>query len=203
MRYGENLHQTAAFYRTGTQKTGWALSELKQGKQLSYNNMLDLEKTRVVLEEFSEEEKHICVLVKHNNPWYKISLSADSSSAVATADSQDLAYKIAFEQDPINAYGATVGFNKPITVSTAKLLAKTFLECTLAPGCSDEAAQVLTLRPKMRLVILQNMSCKIPMKMNNIGGGMVFYTKIIEKVFFYKPMIAEQTVNRISKLSQN
>lgn len=158
LRYGENPHQEAAWYRTGTTPTGWAAAELLQGKELSYNNLLDLEAARALVAEFHEQPT--AVIVKHTNP-----------CGVATGDTLKLAYERAFAADSVSAFGGIVALNRPLDAETSELLTQTFLECVVAPSCEPEAQALLAKKPKVRVLIAPDLSVEPPLVIRTIAGG--------------------------------
>jgi phosphoribosylaminoimidazolecarboxamide formyltransferase/IMP cyclohydrolase len=137
LRYGENPHQQAAFYGSARHK---ALNNFEQlhGKELSYNNILDLDAVLNMVEELHEPAT---VIIKHNNP-----------CGAAMADSLLNSYKKAFASDPVSAFGGIVGFNRPVDSALAKELAGPFLECILAPEFDQEALTLLTKKKNLRLI---------------------------------------------------
>jgi phosphoribosylaminoimidazolecarboxamide formyltransferase / IMP cyclohydrolase len=166
LRYGENPHQSAAWYQTGTLPTGWAAADQRQGKELSYNNLVDLEAARCLIAEFIDparellEQPAAAVIIKHTNP-----------CGVAQAESLEVAYQRAFNADSISAFGGIVALNRPLDAATATALSKTFLECVVAPGCDPEAAQILAQKPKLRLLILPELHAGPPLTVQAIAGG--------------------------------
>lgn len=139
LRYGENPHQKATWYKTG--ERGWTSAEKLQGKELSYNNLVDLEAARRIIKEFSGEPT--AAVLKHTNP-----------CGVAIASTLSEAYEKAFNADSISAFGGIVALNQPIDVPTANALKTTFLECVVAPGCEEEAKVILAKKSKLRVLIL-------------------------------------------------
>lgn len=137
LRYGENPHQQAAFYGSTKNK---ALNNFEQlhGKELSYNNILDLDAVLNMVEELKDPAT---VIIKHNNP-----------CGAALADSLLDSYKKAFASDPLSAFGGIVGFNRPIDVMLAKELTEPFLECILAPEFDQPALALLTKKKNLRLI---------------------------------------------------
>lgn len=133
LRYGENPHQSAAWYQSAT-PTGWAAATKLQGKELSYNNLVDLEAARRLIAEFSEPA---AAILKHTNP-----------CGVALGNSLKEAYEKAFNADPVSAFGGIVALNRPLDPATATELTKTFLECVVAPGCETEAQKYWQLSQK-------------------------------------------------------
>ena len=148
MRYGENPHQSAAWYAE-PDTTGPNLSTAKilHGKELSYNNLLDLDSALRLVRNFAEPAA--CVL-KHNNP-----CGAAIAADIATA------FERAYEGDPVSAFGGIVGTNRVVDAATAErmVVPGRFLECILAPGFTPEALHILTTRPtwknSIRLVSLE------------------------------------------------
>jgi phosphoribosylaminoimidazolecarboxamide formyltransferase / IMP cyclohydrolase len=136
LRYGENPHQKAAVYGN----TGIAGTEPLQGKQMSYNNYLDVNAGVGLLREFDEPAS---VIVKHNNP-----------CGVATYPDLFDAYVSAREVDPASAYGSVVSFNREITGTLAEEIAKTFVEVVIAPSFSPESREIFTRKENMRVLVL-------------------------------------------------
>jgi phosphoribosylaminoimidazolecarboxamide formyltransferase/IMP cyclohydrolase len=136
LRYGENPHQQAAFYvERGV--TGATLATARQvhGKELSYNNLLDLESALALVTEFSEPA---VVVIKHNNP-----------CGTATHEQLAVAFLRAYEGDPVSAFGCVMALNRTVDEATADAIAEPgrFVEAIIAPGFSDAAFKVLTTRP--------------------------------------------------------
>ncbi|HHP7229938.1 MAG TPA: bifunctional phosphoribosylaminoimidazolecarboxamide formyltransferase/IMP cyclohydrolase [Xenococcaceae cyanobacterium] len=157
LRYGENPHQVASWY--STKSTGWASATKLQGKELSYNNLVDLEAARRIITEFPTDEPAAAVL-KHTNP-----------CGVAVAASLATAYEKAFNADSTSAFGGIVALNQPIDASTAKALTKTFLECIVAPGCDAEAATILKTKSKLRVLLLPDLVTGEKHTLKAIAGG--------------------------------
>ncbi|MEG3438475.1 bifunctional phosphoribosylaminoimidazolecarboxamide formyltransferase/IMP cyclohydrolase [Pannus brasiliensis CCIBt3594] len=159
LRYGENPHQSAAWYRTGTAATGWAGANLLQGKELSYNNLVDLEAARRLIAEFGTEEPATAIL-KHTNP-----------CGVAIGSSLVEAYTKAFQADSTSAFGGIVALNQSIDADTARELTKTFLECVVAPDCSPEARDILGKKSKVRVLTLADLGAGEKQTVKVIAGG--------------------------------
>jgi phosphoribosylaminoimidazolecarboxamide formyltransferase/IMP cyclohydrolase len=146
LRYGENPHQRAAFYadarsplpRAHSARPTIATAEVLGGKQLSYNNILDLDAALGLALEFTEPA---AVIVKHNNP-----------SGVAIDPDLASAYRKAREADAVSAFGGIVAVNREVDEALARLFAETFLECVVAPGYSAAARDVLAGKKNLRLV---------------------------------------------------
>lgn len=160
LRYGENPHQSAGWYQVG-EKSGWTLAEKLQGKELSYNNLVDLEAARRIITEFDDQEPAAAVL-KHTNP-----------CGVAVGNSLVDAYQKALAADSISAFGGIVALNQPIDGATAKALTKTFLECVVAPGCDSEAQEILTAKRNLRILILPDLSSGPQQTVKVIAGGLL------------------------------
>ncbi|MGK7871814.1 MAG: bifunctional phosphoribosylaminoimidazolecarboxamide formyltransferase/IMP cyclohydrolase [Xenococcaceae cyanobacterium] len=159
LRYGENPHQPASWYQTGSQPTGWAAARKLQGKELSYNNLVDLEAARRIIAEFDSKEPAAAIL-KHTNP-----------CGVAIGTTLADAYEKAFNADSISAFGGIVALNQPIDAATAKALTKTFLECVVAPGCDPEAEEILAAKSKLRVLLLPDCKSGPKQTVKAIAGG--------------------------------
>ncbi|UXE60155.1 MAG: bifunctional phosphoribosylaminoimidazolecarboxamide formyltransferase/IMP cyclohydrolase [Woronichinia naegeliana WA131] len=159
LRYGENPHQSATWYQTGRQATGWASAEKLQGKELSYNNLVDLEAARRLITEFDATEPAAAIL-KHTNP-----------CGVALGDTLAQAYEKAWQADSVSAFGGIVALNQTIDGETAQALTQTFLECIVAPGCSEEAQAILGKKSNLRLLILPDLTTGPAQTVKAIAGG--------------------------------
>lgn len=139
LRYGENPHQKAAFYRDPA-ACGPSIAGAVQlaGKELSYNNILDLDAALALVREFAAPT---VVIVKHNNP-----------CGVASAPDLAAAYRRAYEGDPVSAFGGIVACNREVDAKTAREMSRIFLEAVIAPGFSTEALEILTQKPDLRLL---------------------------------------------------
>lgn len=136
LRYGENPHQRAAFYtEPGTAGPNLATGAVLHGKELSYNNLLDLDAALRLIRQFAEPAA--CIL-KHNNP-----------CGAAVAGSTSEAFELAYEGDPVSAYGGIVGLNRAVDLATAERMCvkNRFIECVLAPGFEPDALRLLTTKP--------------------------------------------------------
>jgi len=136
LHYGENPHQAAALY--GRPGQGIAGAAQLHGKELSYNNLVDLDAAWQLVNEF---ERPAVAIVKHTNP-----------CGCAEQDTLVGAYRKAFEADPVSAYGGVIGINRPIDEETAREIAKTFIEAIAAPDYSAEAVAVLAAKKNLRLM---------------------------------------------------
>ncbi len=152
LRYGENPHQTAAWF--GTKATGWGNATQLQGKALSTNNLLDLEAALSTVREFGYETlenkvlpKPTAVIIKHCNP-----------CGVATDKLLSQALNKALNADPISAFGGIVALNNHVDADTANQLNSLFLECIVAPGYDKEALEILASKRNLRLLKLTKSS---------------------------------------------
>jgi phosphoribosylaminoimidazolecarboxamide formyltransferase/IMP cyclohydrolase len=141
LRYGENPHQTGAFYRErGAPAGSLAVAESvgAGGKELSFNNLVDVD---AALEAVREHAAPAAVVVKHTNP-----------CGVAIGDDLASAYRAAREADPVSAFGGIVALNRAVDVDTARVLVETFLECVVAPSFAPGALEVLHTKKNLRLL---------------------------------------------------
>jgi len=139
LSYGENPHQRAAYYQqVGARMHVLSMVHQHHGKQLSFNNLLDLDAARKLVADFREPA---CVIVKHNNP-----------CGVALASSPLEAYEQALATDPLSAFGGVIAFNRPIDEATARKLADQFVEVLFAPGYEPAALEVLSEKPSIRIL---------------------------------------------------
>ncbi len=156
LRYGENPHQRAALYSDGSGK-GIANGKQLQGKELSYNNIVDLQAAWDLAQEFEEP---VCAIIKHTNP---------CGTAVASTLAE--AYKRALECDPVSAFGGVIGVNRPIDRDTATEMAKLFVEAIAAPVFDEEARQIFAAKKNLRLV--EVISCEQKRVLKNVSGGVL------------------------------
>ncbi|AVH73259.1 bifunctional phosphoribosylaminoimidazolecarboxamide formyltransferase/IMP cyclohydrolase [Nostoc sp. 'Lobaria pulmonaria (5183) cyanobiont'] len=158
LRYGENPHQPAVWYQTGTTPTGWTSATKLQGKELSYNNLVDLEAARRIIAEFTDTPA--ATIIKHTNP-----------CGTALGSSISEAYHKAFNADSTSAFGGIVALNRPIDAATASELTKTFLECVVAPNCDAEAQEILAKKSNVRVLTLADLSSGPKDTVKAIAGG--------------------------------
>jgi phosphoribosylaminoimidazolecarboxamide formyltransferase / IMP cyclohydrolase len=142
LRYGENPHQTAAFYRTPDARAGVASSRQLQGKQLSYNNINDTDAAYECVAEFDPARAAACVIVKHANP-----------CGVAEGASLLDAYRKALACDPVSAFGGIVALNRPLDADAARAITDIFTEVIIAPEASPEAIAIIGAKKNLRLLI--------------------------------------------------
>lgn len=138
LRYGENPHQTAQWYESPLETRGLSSARVIQGKELSYNNLLDLDAAVALVKEFQEPA---CVAVKHNNPC-GVAVSKDLAEAV----------RLALAADPVSVFGGIIALNREVGLSEAQQLQALFLECVVAPSFSDEALQEFGRKKNLRLL---------------------------------------------------
>ncbi|MBH8563121.1 bifunctional phosphoribosylaminoimidazolecarboxamide formyltransferase/IMP cyclohydrolase [Nostoc sp. CENA67] len=158
LRYGENPHQPAAWYQTGTTPTGWAAATKLQGKELSYNNLVDLEAARRIISEFTDTPA--ATIIKHTNP-----------CGTALGNTIVEAYQKAFNADSTSAFGGIVALNREIDAATASELTKTFLECVVAPSCDAAAQEILAKKSNVRVLTLPDLSSGPKETVKAIAGG--------------------------------
>jgi phosphoribosylaminoimidazolecarboxamide formyltransferase / IMP cyclohydrolase len=168
LRYGENPHQTGAFYRDrGALPGSLAAAEAlgAGGKELSFNNLVDVDAALEAVREFTEPA---AVVVKHTNP-----------SGVAVAADLATAYRIAREADPVSAFGGIVAVNREVDAAAARVLAETFLECIVAPSFAPDALAVLRGKKNLRLLAtgawLPADHAELTWK--RVGGGLVVHDR--------------------------
>ncbi len=163
LRYGENPHQSAAFYVERDPPRG-SLATLRQlhGKELSYNNIADADAAWECCRTF---EVPACVIVKHANP-----------CGVAVADGPLAAYRNAFATDPTSAFGGIIAFNRPVDAPTAQALGGQFVEVVIAPGYDKEALAVLKARKNVRVLAIALERAMNRFDMKRVGGGLLVQT---------------------------
>jgi phosphoribosylaminoimidazolecarboxamide formyltransferase/IMP cyclohydrolase len=168
LRYGENPHQSGAFYvERGAVSGSLARAESlgAGGKELSFNNLVDVDAALDAVREF---DGPAAVVVKHTNP-----------CGVAIHDALDQAYLMAREADPVSAFGGIVALNRPVDAATATLLAATFLECVVAPSFEEGALAILRAKKNLRLLATH---AWLPadhqaLQYKRVGGGLVAQTR--------------------------
>ena len=138
LRYGENPQQRAAFY---VEKAGAGLGALKQlgGKELSFNNILDLEGSMLAIEPFGDQPA--CAIIKHTTP-----------CGVATGSDALDAYRKALACDPVSAFGSVIAFSVPVDAAAAEVISSLFVECIVAPSFADGAVEILGRKKNLRVL---------------------------------------------------
>ena len=162
LRYGENPHQAAALYvPAGREPAGLAAAKQLQGKELSYNNFVDLEAARSLAAEFKNPA---AVIIKHNNP-------------CGTAEQATLldAYRKALACDPVSAFGGVLAFNRIVDAATAEEVAKLFVECIATPGFDEKAKTIFAAKKNLRLLELpaDGLEPQRELQLKRILGGML------------------------------
>jgi phosphoribosylaminoimidazolecarboxamide formyltransferase/IMP cyclohydrolase len=142
LRYGENPHQTAAFYRTPDRRFGVSTARQVQGKQLSYNNLNDTDAAYECVAEFDPRRTAACVIVKHANP-----------CGVAEGASLLDAYRKALACDPVSAFGGIVALNGTLDAAAARAITEIFTEVIIAPDATEEAAAIVGAKKNLRLLL--------------------------------------------------
>jgi phosphoribosylaminoimidazolecarboxamide formyltransferase / IMP cyclohydrolase len=142
LRYGENPHQTAAFYCTPERRFGVATARQVQGKQLSYNNLNDTDAAYECVAEFDPARTPACVIVKHANP-----------CGVAEGDTLLEAYRKALACDPTSAFGGIVALNGRLDADAARAITEIFTEVIIAPDASEEAIAIVGAKKNLRLLL--------------------------------------------------
>jgi phosphoribosylaminoimidazolecarboxamide formyltransferase/IMP cyclohydrolase len=146
LRYGENPHQKAAFYRTPDRRPGIATARQLQGKELSYNNINDTDAAYECIAEFDPARTAACVIVKHANP-------------CGVAEGSDLvsAYRKAFACDTQSPYGGIIAVNRKLDADTARVITEILTEVIIAPDATDEAIAIIAKRRNLRLLLAGNL----------------------------------------------
>ena len=162
LRYGENPHQSGAFYVDGIAGASIATSRQVQGKELSYNNIADADTALECVRQF---EAPACVIVKHANP-----------CGVAVADTIGGAYEQAYRTDPTSAFGGIIAFNRPLDADTARsILDRQFVEVIIAPGASAEALAITSAKANVRLLLTAPLNGPSPAasEYRSVTGGLL------------------------------
>jgi len=164
LRYGENPHQKAAFYKEKGKARGLINLKQLQGKELSFNNILDLNSAFELVKEFA---RPAAVIVKHNNP-----------CGAAEDDALDKAYLAAWKCDKLSAFGGIVALNRKMDIKTAKIVAKSgFLECIIAPGFDKDAIGLFKEKKNLRLVEIDDLAPIDEPDLKRITGGLLLQGK--------------------------
>jgi len=167
LRYGENPHQKAAFYKEKGKSAGLINLKQLQGKELSFNNILDLNAALELVKEFNSPA---AVIVKHNNP-----------CGVAENKELDKAFLFAWKCDKLSAFGGIVALNRKMDLKTAKLVAKSgFLECIIAPGFDQEALVLFKDKKNLRLLQMPDLNLIDEPEFKRVTGGALLQGKDLE-----------------------
>ncbi|MET3107724.1 phosphoribosylaminoimidazolecarboxamide formyltransferase/IMP cyclohydrolase [Oxalobacteraceae bacterium GrIS 2.11] len=166
MRYGENPHQSAAFYRDLTVAHGALANYIQlQGKELSYNNIADADAAWECVKSFDATQLAACVIVKHANP-----------CGVAVAESPLAAYSKAWQTDPTSAFGGIIAFNRELDSAAAELVAKQFVEVLIAPAFTKEALSIFAAKQNVRLLQISLGDAGVAVNQHDykrVGGGLL------------------------------
>ena len=164
LRYGENPHQQAAFYRDLYPVPGTlATFQQLQGKELSYNNLADADTALECVREFSEPA---CVIVKHANP-----------CGVAVADTALAAYELAYATDPTSAFGGIIAFNRPLDAAMAQaIVSRQFVEVIMAPSIDPAALEITATKTNVRVLAIPGGSGRNRHDVKRIGSGLLIQT---------------------------
>jgi phosphoribosylaminoimidazolecarboxamide formyltransferase/IMP cyclohydrolase len=173
MRYGENPHQAAAFYRSGEGRPGVTTARVIQGKELSYNNVADTDAAFELVAEFDPAEHAAVAIIKHANP-----------CGVALASDAATAYQRALECDPTSAFGGIVALNRILDAKTARELLKVFTEVVIAPEAEPEALKLFEAKKNVRLLLTGGLP--EPLKpgavFRSVSGGFLMQTRDISRI---------------------
>jgi len=168
MRYGENPHQAAGFYKTGELRPGVATARQVQGKQLSYNNVNDTDAAFELVGEFDAGRTAAVAIIKHANP-----------CGVAEGASLKEAYLRAQACDPVSAFGGIVALNRKLDASAAAEIIKIFTEVIIAPEAEDEAIALIAAKKNLRLLLTGGLpNARAPgLLVRSVAGGLLFQSR--------------------------
>lgn len=168
LRYGENPHQAAAFYRTPEQRPGVATARQLQGKQLSYNNINDTDAAYECVAEFSPERSAACVIVKHAN-----------ACGVAEGATLEEAYRKALRCDSTSAFGGIVAFNRTLDAEAARAVTEIFTEVIVAPDATEEAIAIVAAKKNLRLLLAGSLPDPRAngLTVKSVAGGLLVQTR--------------------------
>ena len=164
LRYGENPHQRAALYVIADGDKGIARAEKLQGKELSFNNLIDLEAAWSLAADFSGTA---CCIIKHTNP-----------CGVALGTDVREAFEKARATDPVSAFGGIIGCNQTVSEEAAKAISETFFEAIVAPGYEDDALRLLTTKKNLRILRIDpKTASEGQLDIRSISGGLLVQDK--------------------------
>jgi phosphoribosylaminoimidazolecarboxamide formyltransferase / IMP cyclohydrolase len=168
LRYGENPHQSAAFYRTPDARFGVATARQAQGKQLSYNNINDTDAAYECVAEFDPARTAACAIIKHANP-----------CGVAEGDSLLDAYRKALACDPVSAFGGIVALNCRLDAEAARAITEIFTEVIIAPDATDEAVAIIGAKKNLRLLLAAGLPDPraAGLTAKTVAGGLLVQTR--------------------------
>ena len=173
LRYGENPHQSAAFYTDGQARPGIATAVQHQGKELSYNNINDTDAAVELVAEFDLANGPACVIVKHANP-----------CGVSQASSLLEAYQAAFQCDQTSAFGGIIALNQTLDGATAAEICKIFTEVIIAPDADEDARRILAQRKNLRLLTMGSLPdvTAVSQTIRQVSGGYLVQDKDVGQV---------------------
>ncbi|MDE2488501.1 MAG: bifunctional phosphoribosylaminoimidazolecarboxamide formyltransferase/IMP cyclohydrolase [Alphaproteobacteria bacterium] len=168
MRYGENPHQQAAFYRFANPRTGVATAKQLQGKELSYNNINDTDAAFELVAEFDPGDGPACAIIKHANP-----------CGVATGKTVLEAYERALACDPVSAFGGIIALNRTLDAATAQEILKLLTEVVICPDVADDARALFAKKKNVRLLTTAAMPDPLAEGMNfkSVAGGFLVQSR--------------------------
>src|SRR5215831_7056331 len=168
LRYGENPHQSAAFYRTPARRAGVATARQAQGKELSYNNINDTDAAYECVAEFDPGRTAACAIIKHANP-------------CGVAEGQTLvdAYRKALACDPVSAFGGIVAVNRRLDADAARAITEIFTEVIIAPEASEEAIAIVGAKKNLRLLLAGGLpDPRAPgLMIKSVAGGLLVQSR--------------------------
>ena len=168
LRYGENPHQSAAFYTDGSDRPGVATAMQHQGKELSYNNINDTDAAFELVSEFATTEGPACAIIKHANP-----------CGVAQGATLQEAYSKAFDCDRTSAFGGIIALNQPLDGPTAEEISKIFTEVVIAPGADEDAKAIFAAKKNLRLLTTEGLAdpAEAALTLKQVSGGFLVQDK--------------------------
>jgi phosphoribosylaminoimidazolecarboxamide formyltransferase/IMP cyclohydrolase len=168
LRYGENPHQTAAFYRTPDGRAGVAGARQVQGKQLSYNNINDTDAAYECVAEFDPVRTAACAIIKHANP-----------CGVAEGASLVDAYRKALACDPVSAFGGIVAVNRPLDAAAARAITDIFTEVIIAPDATEDAIAIVAAKKNLRLLLVGGLPDPraVGVTVKSVAGGLLVQSR--------------------------
>jgi phosphoribosylaminoimidazolecarboxamide formyltransferase/IMP cyclohydrolase len=168
LRYGENPHQSAAFYTDGSDRPGVATATQHQGKELSYNNINDTDAAFELVSEFATAEGPACAIIKHANP-----------CGVAQGSTLQEAYSKAFDCDRTSAFGGIIALNQPLDGPTAEEISKIFTEVVIAPGADEDAKAIFAAKKNLRLLTTEGLAdaAEAALTLKQVSGGFLVQDK--------------------------
>ena len=167
LRYGENPHQSAAFYAAPGKQFGIAAARQIQGKELSYNNINDTDAALECLAEFATSLDAACVIVKHANP-----------CGVAVGGTVEEAYRKALACDPVSAFGGIIALNRRLDAATANVITELFTEVIVAPAADEDAISIVARKKNLRLLLLDGRPMSgSGLAVKSVAGGLLVQTR--------------------------